>query len=145
MIGKLLHHFWQDTKGAAAVEMAGVGVFMTLMIAPVIDLADVTYTSLKLGAAVDSSILYATKNPSDTAGMETIVQRVSSLDATKLNVDAQNFCECDGGVVACNAVCKDGIEKYMTINASFARPLMLSYPGISNPYPLSRERTVRVE
>ncbi|MBI3418988.1 MAG: hypothetical protein HY053_02495 [Proteobacteria bacterium] len=141
----LLYKFWRDHKAAAAVEMAWVGMFMGLMTLPFIDLADVTFTSMKLAAALNSSILYALKNPTDTAGMSTVVQRVSNFDASKLTVNAENFCECNGSEADCNSTCDAGIEKFMTINASFSRPLMFSYPGIDNPYLLSRQRTVRVQ
>src|ERR1043166_9454557 len=102
---------WNNQKGAVAVEMAWVAVFICLMMFPLIDLADATLTALKQGAAVDSGILYANKNPTDTSGMATVIQQVSNFDASKLTVQATNFCECNGGPANCTAVCNSGMEQ----------------------------------
>lgn len=142
---KLLHCLIKSEKGSVAVEMAWVGIFMSMMMIALVDFSDIMYSSMKLSAGVGACVPYAIQNPTDSAGISTVLQRSSNLDASKLTVNVNEFCECDGQAAECDAVCTAGIEKYVTLSSTFSRPLMFNYPGLDNPYVLEKNQTVRIQ
>lgn len=61
---------WTDDRGAAAVEMAMVAVFLVTVALGVVELSNATYVRIGLEEAAQDAMVYASYNPGDPGGAE---------------------------------------------------------------------------
>ena len=133
--------FRHNQCGSLSVEMALFGGMLSLFIIPVVDLGMVLSRSLKLDGALRAGVQYALKYPTDTAGIQGAVTGASGL--SNVSASVSTFCECNGAALSCNGTCAGTLATYRTITASHSSALLLTYPGLANPFVINRSISVR--
>ena len=138
-------------EGAAAIELALIAPILLLMILGVVDFGGAYSAKLRLDSAARSGVQFAlqnTANITNTGGIGQVVDAASGLDPATITTTVTQFCECDdGSSIACNGTCAGGgfPRTYLTVSVQRQYPILFSYPGVSNPLPLTGRATVRVQ
>lgn len=149
--GRKLARLWQGDSGLAAVELALLAPFLTLLMIAMTDYGLAWTRQMALANAVRAGTQYAMIRRPMEGDVSGIHQRV--IDAAPADVGGTPqvtfICECpDGQAVAdCNpAACGAGVDlrHYVTVTLQEDYPLILSYPGISNPIRLENSATIRL-
>lgn len=117
------------------------------MVAGVIDYGLAIYSKMRLTSAVRSGVQYALANPTNNAGITTVITSATSLAGIAVDTPVQT-CECaDTSSISCTSgTCRDGSTKryFLTIAAHYAfSPL---FPAVSViPSPLSTTTIIRTK
>lgn len=134
-----------DQEGAVAVEAALFLLGFSMMTVALVDFATITTSSVELSNALRVGQQYALSYSGNPTGITDAIKNGSTLPSADINATASLSCECAGVSSACNASCGTNMAQFITMNISYSVPLSLSYPGLSNPFPLSKTLTVRTQ
>jgi Flp pilus assembly protein TadG len=142
MIFKKLH---KNQQGVTAIEMALILPIITFLVIALIDFGATTKASVELSGALRTGEQFAVGQPSNISNITSVVKNATTLPSRKVAVTTATFCECDGISGACGSTCNSGLATFVTIKAAYSVPLLISYPTIPNPFPLTKTVSVRVQ
>lgn len=133
--------------GAAVVEFALVAPLLVLMVLGLVDFGMAVLEKSRLSSAARAGAQVAMSSPTDTAAIRAAVLAATSAPSAGLTVAVTTACECsDGTAVACDGLCASGTARtYVTVSVQETFAMLLTYPGISSPYPLAAQAIVRTE
>jgi hypothetical protein len=134
-----------NQEGVVAIEAAFFMLGFSMMTIALIDYATITTSSVELSNALRIGQQYALSYSGNTTGVTDAIKNGTTLDASSVTASASLSCECAGLTSACNASCSTNMAQFITMNVSYSVPLSLTYPGLSNPFPLSKTLTVRTQ
>ena len=149
--GRALSRLWRGNSGVASVELALFAPFLVLLLIAMTDYGLAWTRQMALANAVRAGTQYAMIRRPVQGDVTGIHQKV--LDAAPADLGGAPqvtfFCECPSGqaVADCNpASCGAGIDlrHYVTVTLEEDYPLILTYPGISNPISLENTATIRL-
>lgn len=132
-------------NGIAMVEMA---LFMTIFVFMLIGLMDfgkIMNASVELSNGLRAGLSIALSQPNNSSGITYAVQHGSTLPSANVTSTNSTFCECDGSSIACNGVCGGTMATFITVNAGYSVPLLLTYPTLGNSFSLSKSVSIRVQ
>lgn len=135
----------ENQEGAVAVEAAFFLLGFSMITVALVDYATITTSSVELSNALRVGQQYALSYSGNTTGIANAIKNGSTLPADDVSATATLSCECAGLSSACNAACSPSMAQFITMNVSYSVPLSLSYPGLSNPFPISKTLTVRTQ
>ena len=81
---------------------------------------------------------FALGQPSNSSGIATVQNATTLPPSKKATATVTIFCECDGVPASCASSCNSGLATFVTIKAAYSVPLLISYPTIPNPFPLTK-------
>lgn len=149
MLKKVMHNLFKLSRhndGSISVELALIATALFFAALPLGDLVTRMYNGQQLSSAVRAGMTHAMKNGWDTSGVETAVTSNSgSLNPEGMEVDTDEFCECNGAISSCDEVCEYGMQTFLTVSASYTQNLFVDYPGYGDETIINRSLTVRVE
>ncbi len=141
----MLSKLRKDQQGVVAIEMAFFLLAFSFMVIGVINFGLIVSASVQLSEALRTGEQFALFQPSNTSGITQTVQNATSLPSQNVSSTATTFCECNGLSASCQSSCNGTMATYVTVTAAYSVPLIISYPGLSNPYPLNKSVSVRVQ
>ncbi len=147
-----LFSLWRGTEGVSAVELAFAMPFLALLIVGMLDYGTAFVRSMALGNAVHAGIQYAMARPPLMGGNLTGI-RQTVLDAAPTakigthDPDVGTVCACNPTdttffVCGTGGGCEELVYLQITLTEQF--PLILSYPGFSNPLTLTKTGVLRL-
>lgn len=142
---KWLKRCKDNEEGAVAVEAAFFLLGFSMMTISLVDYASITTSSVELSNALRVGQQYALSYSGNPTGVADAIKNGSTLPSGDISATVSLSCECAGLSSACNASCSTNMAQFITMNVSYSVPLSLSYPGLSNPFPLSKTLTVRTQ
>lgn len=148
MIRKMLstlRHEAVKKEGVAGIEMALCFTLLLAFLLPMVDVAQITYTAIRLNSAVRIGAQYAMSYPTDTSGIQSVITQATNLPSASVTADVSTSCECDGVSASCAASCAGTLANFVTVSASYNLPMIMGYPGFANPYPVSKQVVVRTD
>lgn len=132
--------------GAVAVEFVLLTPLLVMMVLGVVDFGGAYLRKIDHTGAAGAGARYAFQNGDDLAGIAARVQ-ASLPTGSAASVTAAHVCLCDDGTsVSCSGSCAGGTrEKYVRIEITENYAMVMVWPGIEDPLPLSEATQVRVE
>src|SRR5688572_22134948 len=115
MLKKSRRSIRQDCQGAVTVEMAFITVSVMVLLPFIADTASVISSSMALSGGLRAGQQLALTQPSNTSGITETIRQASGFSSA--TVTPSEFCECDGTVSTCGALCVGGgsPHRYLTI------------------------------
>lgn len=141
----VLRRFKKNQEGAVAIEAAFFLLGFSMMTVALVDYANITTSSVELSNALRVGQQYALSYSGNSTGIADAIKNGSTLPPADVTATASLSCECAGLTSACNASCATSMAQFITMTVSYSVPLSLSYPGLSNPFALSKTLTVRTQ
>lgn len=135
----------KDQQGVVIVEIALFMAIFSVIIVELISFTAIAGASVQLSNALRIGEQFAVKQPTNTSGITQAVQNATSLPSQSVTSTATTFCECNGSSASCQSSCNGTMATFVTITAGYNVPLILTYPGLSNPFPLNKSVSVRVQ
>jgi Flp pilus assembly protein TadG len=133
-------HLLRNEDGASLVELALVFPIFVLFLLGSVDFGRAYYLSTEVAGAAHSGALYGSRNPTDTAGMETAATD-DAPDVPNLSVQTPTYgCECaDGSSYSASCAttpssCPNniGVVYVVNVTASAVYTPLLKFPGFNN-------------
>lgn len=142
---KWVRRFKGNQEGAVAVEAAFFLLGFCMMTVALVDYANITTSSVELSNALRVGQQYSLSYSGNTTGITDAIKNGSTLPPADVSATATLSCECNNISSACNASCSTTMAQFITMTASYSVPMSVTYPGLSNPFPLSKTLTVRTQ
>ncbi|PHS74863.1 MAG: hypothetical protein COB59_11870 [Rhodospirillaceae bacterium] len=141
--------FNKNACGAAAVEFALISPVVLLMILGAVDFGFIVHNSMQATSASRSGAQFVLEDPTGySANIITVVQSATNLPSASVSVTTSEECRCLGSSTAVNCstdTCSgNSPPKYVTITTSYNYDLIMGYPGLPDPWPISKSAIVRV-
>lgn len=135
-------HPIRDERGNVAVEFALVLPFFLLLLMGLVDYGLAAREKSRLESAARAGLQAVLTAPEDTSGALAAAEAVAG-DA---EIDVATACLCaDGTEVACSDTCTVGNRRQVvTVSVSTDHSLLVPWPGLDDPLPLSATARVRV-
>ncbi|MDI7776561.1 pilus assembly protein [Asticcacaulis sp. EMRT-3] len=129
-----------DERGAAMVEFAFIAPLLLLVLAGIIDGAQLLINQNAMHNGVMSASQYIMRGGNNLSTAKAIGYSAWSGHSSSASVDAQKACYCGGAAGDCSSLCTDGTvpEAAVTISASDTVPSWFA------PYSISAQQQVRV-
>ena len=125
---------------------------LLLVVLGICDFGRVYYTAITLTHAARAGAAYGSQSnasASDFAGIEQAAREEAQDVDGGITIAAERLCEYPGGgpVDCVTGICVAGVapELYVKVTASKTFKTIVSYPGIPNTLPMSREAIVRAQ
>ena len=131
-------------KGVAMIEMALFMAGISIMIIGLIDFGSIMAADIELSNSLRVGMQVAMAQPTNSSGITQSVKGGSTLPSSSVTSTTSTFCECDGSGVSCSFSCGGTMATFVTINASYNVPLLMTYPGF-NSFVLNKTVSVRVQ
>ncbi|MEG3617950.1 TadE/TadG family type IV pilus assembly protein [Magnetovibrio sp. PR-2] len=144
-----LKKYVQDVRGAAAVEFALISPIVAIVILGVADFGFLTLKTTQVSSATRAGIQFVMTDPDDyAANITTVVTNSTNLDADNMTVTTSEGCRCLGSSTAvdCSADNCSGNTppKYVTITTTYTHDMIMGYPGVDNPYTVTKSAVIRI-
>ncbi len=137
-----------ERRGTATVELALILPLLILLVLGTTDLGRLFYDAVGVANAARAGLSYGALDESKSKDTSTITQVASNdvllIDGVTINVS--RICECaDTSVVDCETgTCDEGSPRlYVRVQAEKTFNTVLSYPGIPNSVPITRNADMR--
>ncbi len=140
-----MRRLYSDEGGVVIIEMALFMAAFSIVLVGLISFTAIAGASVQLSDALRAGEQFALKQPTNTSGITYTVENATSLPPSNVTSTATTFCECNGVSATCQSSCSGTMATYVTITAGYSVPLVLTFPGFSNPYPLNKSVSVRVQ
>lgn len=139
----------QNTCGAAAVEFALISPIVAIVILGVADFGILTLKTTQVSSATRAGIQFVMTDPTDYAtNISTVVTSSTNLDADNMTVTTSEGCRCLGDMTAVDCdtdTCSGNAPpKYVTITTTYTHDMIMGYPGVDNPYTVTRTAVIRI-
>jgi len=134
----------ENQKGVAIIEMALFMAGLSIMIVGLIDFGSIMAADIELSNCLRVGTQVAMAQPNNSSGITQSVKSGSTLPSNSVTSTSSTFCECDGAGVSCGFSCGGTMATFITINASYNVPLLMTYPGF-NSFTLNKTVSVRVQ
>lgn len=145
-----VRRLWQCAEGAMQVEFAIIITFFVVpLLVAVYDFGTFSLQWANLRAAASAGTHYGIQNQTN-AQQSTVIEAAARVDADDptLTVSSRSYCMCPGETTesGCTTTCADNEYNimYFEVTASRDVDFVISYPGLTNPFPMSVTSTVRV-
>lgn len=136
---------YKNQQGVVSIEMGILLMFFSFMLVGIIDFGNVMGSTVQLSNALRIGEQVAARQPTNTNGITQSVKSATSLPSQNVSSTATTFCECNGTSATCGSTCSGTMASYVTVTAGYNVPLLLNYPGLSNPFPINKSVSVRVQ
>lgn len=135
---------WRDDRGNMAVEFALVAPIFMFLLLGVADYGIAAREAATLKAAARAGLQAVLNDNEDTAGAEAVAEAMAP-DAV-VTVTPECWCS-DGTVVDCDdGVCTVGaVRKAIEVEVTMSLDLIIPWPGMTDPLPLSGRAKARVQ
>ena len=134
-----------NQKGAVTVEMGFFMLIFSFLIIGAIDYATVAESSAELSNALRAGEQFALSQPGNSNGITDTIKSGSTLPPGDISASTNVFCECNRQIAICSSTCPGTMSMYVSMSASSRIPLLFTYPGVANPFPVNKTIAVRVQ
>ena len=146
---RLLKKLYGDVRGAAAVEFALISPVIAVVILGVADFGFLTLKTTQVTSATRAGVQFILTDPDDyAANISTVVASSTNLDADNMTVTTSEGCRCLGSdtSVDCDLDNCSGNSppKYVTITTTYSHDMIMGYPGVDNPYTVTKTAVIRI-
>lgn len=139
-----LIHFINETGAAALAEFVITVPFVVVFMFEVVNTGVIISSNIHINAILNTGILYAIRNPSDTSLIQAQLSSASTMNS--VTVSASQFCQCsDGSSVSCLSTCSGNTQpsSFVTVTASTNVNLVVPDVVFTTPYAIQRSATIR--
>ena len=136
---------FNNQEGVIAVEAALIMLAFSMIVVAFIDFSIITGATVELSNSLRVGQQYSLGYSGNSSGIVQAIKNGSTLPANNVSATTSIVCECDGMASACNASCLGTMATFVSMTANYSVPLLFSYPGLSNPFPLSKTLVVRTQ
>jgi len=148
-VASLLIGLARCRKGASAIELALLSPLFLLLLVGVFDFGMAIIGKMQLNNAATAGAQYAILDDRDADGLQQAVVSATSLGGD-FSVATARVCEClDGRVVTCSNPdsCGIGVRRRQFIEVAVTRlfAMVLDYPGLANPLPLTGRSRIQID
>lgn len=137
-------HFINETRAAALAEFVITVPFIVVFMFQIVNIGVIIASNLQISAILNTGILYAIRNPSDTSLIQAQLSSASTMNS--VTVSATQFCQCsDGSSTSCLSTCSGNTQpsSFVTVTASTSINLVVPDVVFKSPYAIQRSATIR--
>ena len=134
-------------RGAIAVELGLLAPIIGTIALGMFEFTGAIEQSMELTNAARAGVEYATKYPTDTAGIQNAVIASGTISPTDLSITVNQFCECpDSAPIACTDTCAGGIQNDIFMRVALAQPAksLLASTGLLPGRSVNASATLRL-
>lgn len=132
----------RDDRGNLAVEFALVAPILVLLILAIADLglATLELSNIRAAARAGLQAVLSDANATDRAST------IAAMAAPSADVAVTTSCGCaDGTAIVCGDTCAAGaVRRTVTVTVTRDLPLLVPWPGMPDPLPLTGQAEARV-
>jgi Flp pilus assembly protein TadG len=147
----LLPNDSQPERGSALAELAVILPLLLVTTVGLVDFGRAAFEAIEVENAAHAGAAYGARSKglaADTAGITAaaIADLGDEVDASKVAIKSERFCECDNGSsIDCDNDCA-GVQPriYVRVEVQKQFTTLLTYPGIPNSIDLDRQVQLRV-
>lgn len=133
---------FRDDRGGLAVEFALMAPLFVVLIMAIADIGMAALELSNVRGAARSGLQAVLLDAGDVAGASLIAETA----APEAEVSVETTCTCpDGTEIVCGDTCAVGSERrIVTVTVSRDLPLIVPWPGMPDPFPLTGVAQARV-
>ncbi len=142
----------RDRAGVAAVELGLIAPVLAALVIPMIDLGIGAYDKMRVQDSAEAGAQYALANASNYNASSIQSAATNATSLTSVTATVGKTCNCItggaiGAAVGCATTCADGSTPgtYVSVSTNMSLSLLFSYPGLTNPMPLTGYALVRIQ
>lgn len=142
----------RDRAGVAAVELGLIAPILAALVIPMVDLGIGAYDKMRIQDAAEAAAQYALANASSYNASSIQSAATNATTLSGVTATAAEACHCVtsgalGSAVSCATTCADGSTPgtYVSVSTQMSYSLLFTYPGLTNPMPLSGYAIVRIQ
>lgn len=134
---------FRDDRGTLAVEFGLLAPVFLILIMAVADFGVAALELSNIRGAARAGLQAVLADAGDTDNAAFIAETAAPL--ADVTVAAVCFCP-DGNEIVCGETCGDGAaRRFVTVTVSRDLPLLVPWPGMPDPYPLTGLAQARVQ
>ena len=138
-------------RGSAMMELAVILPLLLVTTIGLVDFGRAAFEAIEVENAAHAGASYGARSKglaADVTGIESaaIADMGDEVDASKVAIESERFCECDNGSsIDCDNTCS-GVQPLMYVRVEVEKKFttLLTYPGIPDGIDLKREVQLRV-
>lgn len=133
----------RDDRGTLAVEFGLMAPLFLILIMAVADFGIGALELSNIRGAARAGLQAVLSDPGDTNTAASVAETAAPL----AEVSVAAVCVCPGGTeIACGETCAAGApRRFVTVTVTRDLPLLVPWPGVEDPFPLSGTARARVQ